>query len=730
MMKQKSEPVINVENITKYYTNTEEKNDNEQKVLILDDINLTVYSGEFVVIRGESGSGKTTLLSILGLIDNKYQGKYSLSDLTIKSDEKIVSWSIQEEVRAKKIGFIFQEARLFKYLNVKDNIFLPMRVHNVKDKARISLYKEFVEKMFTSNVNETSKTENCKQLLKRYPTTLSGGEEQRASILRSLAHDPIFILADEPTANLDKKRKKEIFELFKELSYSGKTIIVVSHDEVFLDAPVVYELQDGKLNVIKAPNTEEIEKKISNKHTYFDQKNLPDPVLSKKKIWSGLKPRSNLFLHFRLVRNDLVRNILFTVLIVGALLVASFQYTVLESLRSGTDLLLDEVIRKGSRLTRISIRPKNSFENDRFPDQDILSSIENVIHFVKRREGIYRINDWRGRVRKETTYGLKQNDPELDQLIFTAGKKFSSSAALEIIISERHIRRLFKIKEDIISDKIRNNIIGKFIDLSIARPSSGTTMNTAPDKIKFDIFKLQLTVVGIVARAEAGRNFYLPITTQLLMEKWRLENKFKIPYDLNKKEWTVIPRQLHQLSQFSYEEKAHIYVNDIQNVITVVKKLSSLGYSPEAKIFDYKWVLDTKKLAGWFLNGIVFIVAIIGVLIIFGNILTSVKMRKNEIILFKLIGMRDGDVSLMYILSSVLAAFIGTVSGFIAGSLVISMITVYIENNYPGTQFCNIFADPWQFYIQIACSGILLALLASVYPAYRAGRINPVEGFK
>ncbi|MBI4651419.1 ATP-binding cassette domain-containing protein [Candidatus Desantisbacteria bacterium] len=639
-------PVIQLKDIRKSYKEKENK-------LILNGIDLSIFSGDFIVIRGESGSGKTTLLRILGLIDKEYQGYYSLADVDIHSGKNSLSWIIQEEIRAKSIGFIFQEALLFEHFTIKENIYLPMRIHGIKsDEAKQDFYS-LIKSMYTSGAlneqNSKAADENIKDLLSRYPHNISGGEKQRFSILRSLAHNPVFMLADEPTASLDKDRKKDIFNMLMKLSESGKTIIVVSHDEVFLDAPIVYELQNGMLKLVKSHR--QAEKNVDDKaeeapsSIFSPVSQFGVKILSKKNIWFGLKPRTGSFLQLKLVMNDLIRNILFTILTVGALLLGSFQLTVLESLRSGTDTLLDDVIRRGSRLTRIDIVPKDLSANQLFPDKSLILKIPGVINFIERREGIYRIKDWHNRIRKETMYGLEINDPELDQLAFTAGGKFTSDSALEIIISERSIKRLFKIDGEIVTDEFRNNLIGKKLSFAVARPIRGTTFNTDPDEMEFEEFSISLSIAGIVERAEAGRNFYLPLKTQLVLEKWRLDKEgvFSIPYDPDAVSWTVQASEIIKMAQFPYTEKAHVYVSNVQQVIPVVKKLSSLGYEPRAKIFDYKWVLDTRKLAEWFLKGIVFVVAVIGGLIIFGNIQTSVRMRKNDIILFKLLGVSSGE---------------------------------------------------------------------------------------
>lgn len=186
----------------------------EFDVPVLKGINLHVRRGEFLGIMGSSGSGKSTLLNILGLLDKPTGGSYLLDGQRVETMDD----STLTELRNLKIGFIFQAFNLFPHLTVEENIEVPMVYAGVSKKIRRKIARENAERVKLAH------------RLDHRPTQLSGGEMQRVAIARSLVNKPTFLLADEPTGNLDEKTGDEIMELFHELHGQGVTIVMVTHN--------------------------------------------------------------------------------------------------------------------------------------------------------------------------------------------------------------------------------------------------------------------------------------------------------------------------------------------------------------------------------------------------------------------------------------------------------------------------------------------------------------------
>ncbi|MGL1936045.1 MAG: ABC transporter ATP-binding protein [Fibrobacterales bacterium] len=220
-------PLIELSNIVKSY-GVESKT-----VHILKNIDLTINSGEYIGIVGKSGSGKSTILNILTAIDRPSEGEIVVNNKEIHT----MGESAAAEWRGNNIGIIFQFFQLLPTLTVLDNVTLPMDfVNSVPLAERRKKAFALLEKVGMSSHAH------------KLPTALSGGEQQRVAIARSLANDPPIIVADEPTGNLDSVTSEAIHVLFQELADSGKTVIMVTHENSdTLPFSRVLTVSDGKI---------------------------------------------------------------------------------------------------------------------------------------------------------------------------------------------------------------------------------------------------------------------------------------------------------------------------------------------------------------------------------------------------------------------------------------------------------------------------------------------------
>jgi putative ABC transport system ATP-binding protein len=225
------DPVVSLEGVWRTYRV------GETDVDALAGVDLSIEAGDYVAIMGPSGSGKSTLLNVLGLLDRPTAGTYRLGDRDVSNlDDDELS-----RERGRRLGFVFQSYNLIPQLDVLENIEVPMFYAGVPERAARDRALALAETMgLSSRVGHR-------------PTELSGGQQQRVAIARALANDPLVLLADEPTGNLDSRTGKEILGVLDELHRAGKTLVVVTHDpDVASRASRVVRMRDGRVERIEA----------------------------------------------------------------------------------------------------------------------------------------------------------------------------------------------------------------------------------------------------------------------------------------------------------------------------------------------------------------------------------------------------------------------------------------------------------------------------------------------
>ncbi|HOL71985.1 MAG TPA: ABC transporter ATP-binding protein [Bryobacteraceae bacterium] len=226
MTESNREPLIRLEGVTKVYLT------DEMETHALDGIHLEIMPGEYVSIAGPSGCGKSTLLSILGLLDTPTSGTYILNGKPVEN----LKLSERARIRNREIGFIFQAFNLIGDLTVYENVELPLTYRGMPASERKKRCLEALERVGMSH------------RMKHYPAQLSGGQQQRVAVARALVGDPLILLADEPTGNLDSKNGQAVMDLLKDLHRQGATICMVTHDPRYASyAERTIHLFDGRI---------------------------------------------------------------------------------------------------------------------------------------------------------------------------------------------------------------------------------------------------------------------------------------------------------------------------------------------------------------------------------------------------------------------------------------------------------------------------------------------------
>ncbi|MGX7025241.1 ABC transporter ATP-binding protein/permease [Vagococcus hydrophili] len=643
--------MLEIKNITKIYNPK-----HAQPLKALKGINLTFNAGEFICILGKSGSGKSTLLNILAGFDQPSSGEVLLNGKDISKFSGIE----MADYRKDKIGFVFQDFQLLDHLSVFENVKIGLAME-------ASITKEKKDELVNDILYKVGLTKHADHK----PSELSGGQKQRVSIARALVKQPDILIADEPTGALDSETSVEIMNLLKQISQSGKLVIVVTHDEEYAHmATEIVTLVDG--DVIKIEHTE-------NLPTVIDETTLKS--LSHKRSFEKK-------MIFKLTAQKMRENRWRYLLVSIGLIIGIASLSIAFGLNNGLKSYVNYINTKIVDEKKIVIG-----KNEEITSDDIFKLKQNKNVILAQDEYTMTAKDAKStELGKDSEFNVKSVVPKEYQDKFakpsvTEGK-LPEDGKKEIILPMSMAKKLAK-------DKSPNSLIGQTVNLKFLAKDE---VNQYPSRWDNQEFK----VTGITEKALVGEDFAY------------------IPYDTHK---DIVKR-----SRFLGKE-ADIPTD---NMSVYVKNKEAVESVYDAFKKDYKVTRPSdvlKELTNVFknLNTIVLIAAILILIIsaiMIGIILfISVLERRREIGLFISVGATKKDIKKLFLSEALFIGTLASVSGvalsvvlkFLINPLVIKMM------NYP------VFEPSI-----ITCSaaiifGVVVSVLASFIPATKAANLLPID---
>jgi len=630
----------------------------------LKNVSLNVAQGEFVAIIGASGSGKSTLLHMLGFLDRPDKGLYKIfgTDISKLSDDQLA------HLRNKLVGFVFQQFHLLRRTKALENVELPL-VYSGKKGVTESAAKQ---------LDSVGLTERAKHL----PSELSGGEQQRVAIARALVNDPMIILADEPTGNLDTKSEEGVIEIIRKLNNQGKTVIMVTHErEIAQHAKRIITMRDGEIisderengKNISDKNNISVQKILSETHSRFDKLELTEHIHQSFRAILSNKVRSFLSM----------LGILFGVAAVISMLALGqgAKESMEERIKTlGSNLL---AIHGGSMRVRGVSREAGSVT--RFTTRDA-EAIKELKPLVKRVSGtasgsgqvVYKNKNWNTRIEGvDFDYGqMRAVTPEI-------GRWF----AREEIVGRAKVAILgTTIVDKLFGDK---NPIGETIKIN----------------------RVNFKAIGIAPEKSSGgwhdRNeiIYIPVTTAM----YRMLGK-------------------------DYFDRIDVEVSGIESMEEAQEKIRQLIarrhriYKNEEDYFHMhdmseiqEMLTSTTRTMSILLGCIAAISLLVGGIGIMNIMLVSVTERTREIGLRKAVGARAKDIMTQFLIEAITMTLNGGLMGVLLG-IIASASMSFFAGWATKVTISNI--------ILAAAFSVGVGMFFGLWPAKKASALDPIEALR
>ena len=640
----------------------------DTQVGALQGVSLKIAPGEFVAIMGPSGSGKSTLMHILGLLDRPDGGEYYLGKKKANglSDEELSA------VRNRLVGFVFQQFHLLPRMTALENAELPL-VYAGKRHLKEKAQQKIKEVGLLDRINHR-------------PNELSGGQQQRVAIARALVNDPLIILADEPTGNLDSKSREEIISILKDLNQKGKTVIIVTHEkEIALQAKRVISMLDGRI----------ISDEKSEIPPHPSEENQIEQIIGVVLSKSERKARETKFFDYlHQAAGAMISHKMRSFLsILGILIGVAAVIAMLAIGQGAKESIEKQLASLGSNL--LVIRPGSSRLHGVAMETGTVTrfTLEDVAAIAKLSEAVKSVSP-SVTGRGQMVYANKNWNTQVEGVGVDYAAMRAASPAVGRFFTEGEV-------------KMRDKVV--ILGTTVVRELFGDA-NPVGQSLKINLVNFR--VIGVLPSKGASSfhdqddNAVIPITTAMFrvfgkeyVDTIYVEAKSPDLIAAAQEAISALIIKQHRLTARDAEDSFQIRnMTDIKNTLEATTKTMSL-----------------------LLGSIAAISLLVGGIGIMNIMLVSVTERTREIGLRKAIGANNKDVLAQFLIESVLMSFIGGIVGVLSGSGIAVLITFFAG---------------WA--VKVSLSSVILATTFSLivgvafglWPARKASELDPIEALR
>lgn len=635
------------------------------EVKALQNVSLKVSPGEFIAIMGPSGSGKSTLLHILGFLDRPDSGSYNLAgkEITKLTDDELAA------LRNRLVGFVFQQFHLLPRITALENAELPL----------IYAGKRNLKQMALDKIKQVGLTERAKHR----PNELSGGEQQRVTIARSLVNEPLVIVADEPTGNLDTKSEEEIIAILETLNKQGKTIIMVTHEqEIAQYAKRIISMRDGQIISDERKETIRLEKLAAKKIDLED-------ILSGSRLAGG---RAELIDHLRQggfsILSHKVRSFLS---MLGILIGVSAVIAMLAIGEGAKESIRQRLASLGSNL--LSVRPgSHRFHHVAMEAGTVTRFTLQDAEAMAKLSGVKRVSpSVRGRA--QIVYGNKNWNSQVEGTGVDYAIMRASVPTIGRFFTEEELRMRQKVA---------------LLGTTVARELFG---EESPIGAAIKMNRINFQVIGVLP--EKGTSHWhdrddmvvIPISTAM----YRLLGKEYV----DSIDVEVADASIMEETQSSIKElviKRHRLKEDDEETFEI-RNMAEIQETLES----------TTQTMSWLLGSIAAISLLVGGIGIMNIMLVSVTERTREIGLRKAIGAHKQDILIQFLIEAIVLTFIGGIVGVLLGTGVSALISTFAGWTVKVSLFSVILATGFSLIVGIGFG---------LWPAQKAAKLDPIEALR